>query len=105
MTKTAFDDLTLKKLQTILDDLPKMVKRMGKDGAQVEAFWQDAQDAIKKAKEEDKQLIYGALLLVLLTAKDCTRKFSFDPFKPLRFKCDDIARLLNFERYKKMRNL
>ncbi len=93
-------------LTKIVGDIPALVKKMGKDGEQIKAFWDDAQDALKEAKSDlEKTLTLGALMTVMLVAKDCTRKWSFDPFKPLRIKCDDVARLLNFERYKKLRNL
>jgi hypothetical protein len=106
MSKTILDQDQVLKLTELINGTPALLKRMGKDGAQVEAFWLDAKDKIDATKSEaDKALIYGALMLVMLIAKDCTRKFSFDPFKPLRLKCDEVARLLNFERYKKLRNL
>jgi len=95
----------IKEITTLINDIPNLIKRMGKDGSQIQAFWEDSSDALKKATIEERVIISNALLLVMLVAKDCTRKFSFDPFKPLRIKCDEVARALNFERYKKLRNL
>lgn len=100
-----FTDEQVKKIGQHVQDIPDLIKRMGKDGQQIEAFWQDANDAYKSATAAEKIYISNILLKVMLVAKNCTRKFSFDPFKPLRLECDEIARLLNFERYKKLRNL
>ena len=106
MPKNLLDPNQILQLTTLINDVPNFVSRMGKDGKQIEAFWLDAQDAVKASKtDEEKTLIFSSLMLVMLVAKDCTRKFSFDPFKPLRVKCDEVARILNFERYKKFRNL
>jgi hypothetical protein len=104
--KSFLDPEQILKLNALIADVPNFVKRMGKDGQQIEAFWLDAQDAVKASKtDEERVLIFSSLMLVMLVAKNCTRKFSFDPFKPLRFKCDEIAKVLNFERYKRFRNL
>lgn len=106
MAKNILDPAQILELTNIINGIPDFVKRMGKDGQRVEAFFMDAKDLLGKVQtDEEKTLIYGALLMVTLVAKDCTRKFSFDPFKRLRLKCDDIARLLDFPRYKKLRNL
>lgn len=104
--KNFLDSNQILQVTNLINDIPDLIKRMGKDGKQIEAFWLDAQDTLKQTKtDEERALIYSTLMLVMLVAKDCTRKFSFDPFKPLRFKCDEVARILKFERYKKMRGL
>lgn len=95
----------IKQIGKHVQDLPDLIKRMGKDGQQIEAFWQDANDLLKKAGPEEKLMVSNIMLKVMLVAKNCTRKFSWDPFKPLRLECDQVARILNFERYKKLRNL
>lgn len=96
----------LLELTNLNNEIPNLVKKLGKDGTQIEAFFLDAEDALKESKtDEERVLIIQSLTLVLLTIRDCARKWSFDPFKPLRLKCDDIARVLDFKRYKKLRNL
>ena len=106
MPKTLLNPDQILRLTNLVNEIPDLVKRLKKDGEQIKAFIDDAQDAVNLAKtDEEKMLIFSSVTLVMLKFKDCARKWSFDPFKPARLKADDIARLLSFERYKKLRNI
>lgn len=104
--KTLYTVDQLLKLQELTNDIPKLVTSLGKDGKQIQAFYDDAVEALNTVESlEEKAAILQSLLLVALKVRDCSRKFSFDPFKPLRILCDDIARNCNFKRYKALRKL
>lgn len=103
-TKLLDEDVAIELLKMI-NGIPDMIQRMGKDGKQIEAFYNDVMDKIKVANETEKIMLYNTILLIVLKARDCTRKFSFDPFKPLRLYCDDIARLLDLKTYKALRDI
>lgn len=98
-------------LGTILTEIPSLITKAGKDGQQINAFYLDAKDALTAAGSSaaDQDLIYSTLLLVVLTARNLSIKsfslFNWDPFKPTRLTCDQVAMTLNFVRYKKLRNL
>lgn len=102
--KLPLDINQLNELGNISNGLEGMFKTLGNDGKQIEAFWNDFIDCFKSAKnQEQRELILGVMGMLLIKARSV--KLSLDPFKPVRIQCDDIARLLNFERYKKLRNL
>jgi hypothetical protein len=95
----------------MVDEIPGLVRKFGKDGEKVKAFVEDAREAIDKATtDEQKVALYGALMLVMLMAIEGLRglkRFNIfaDPFKPMRIKCDDVARIMDFKRYKALRNI
>ena len=102
----------LRQLADLIDQIPGLVKRFGKDGQQIEAFVNDAKAAINAAKtDEQKTLLFGSLTLVLLKGYKGVKEFkvynpsTWDIFKEMRLECDNIARAANFEEYKKLRKL
>jgi len=102
----------LAQLIRVINDVPILVARYGKDGQQMEAFVEDVKEAIKATESEEEQvLLFSALTLILLKAVEGIRRFkiwnfgSWDIFKPMRLRCDELARLLDFKRYKALRNL
>lgn len=106
------DSQQIAQLLQALADLPVLVKRFGKDGQQLEAFVEDAKKAVAAAKtDEERAALFGSLTLVVLLALRGVRDFkwfnpgSYDMFKPMRLKCDEVAKIANFVEYKKLRNL
>ncbi len=102
----------LRELLTLVDEIPKLTKKFGKDGEYITAFFEDAKDAINVAStDEEKVALFNSLTLVVLKGIQGTKGFklfnlfNFDPLKDMRLKCDDVARLLDFKRYKALRKL
>lgn len=102
----------LRQLADLIDQIPGLVKRFGKDGQQIEAFVNDAKAAMKGLKkDEDVAILFGSLTLVILKALEGIKNFkvynpsTWDLFKAMRLECDKVAIAANFENYKKLRNL
>jgi hypothetical protein len=106
MPKITFSFDQVNKINDLVKGIPDLRKRLGKDGEQIEAFYEDAKEALLNASgDTERELVLSSLVLVALKARECTRTFSFDPLKPFRLLCDDVARTLNFKRYKALRKL
>lgn len=100
----------LEQLNVIFKDIPALTARFGKDAKQMEAFVQDAKDAAFHNPLMLGEMI-DSLLIVYLKAMEGIRDFkwflpgTWDTFKKARLQCDDIARIMDFKRYKALRNL
>lgn len=93
----------------MISDLPILVKRGGKDAEQVKAFLEDAKDAFDNAKlDEERVALFAGITLVVIKGYAGLKRFNlfnWDPLKAFRLAADDLARTLNFVRYKALRNL
>ena len=105
--------MTADELKYLIDNVGTEITRLKNlpkdDIKRIDAFFLDWKEATLQCKTiDDMQNMMNIPVVLLMIAADCTRKFTlfnWDPFKPFRFKADEIAIAMGFERYKKMRKL
>ena len=89
-------------LANLLTGAARTLGTWGKDGKQVQAFYDDWNDAFNASTLEERQALAAVGLFL---ASKLPRRFSWDPFKPMRIAADDVARQLDFKRYKALRGI
>lgn len=79
--------------------------RMKEDQKRVKLWFQDWEEAIAAAPDDQaKAALYG-MVPALLMKLPMGWTFNLDPLKDFRFLADDFARAGNFQRYKARRKL
>lgn len=89
----------------LLNGAIPMADRLKKDQRQIKAFYDDWKDAVDREENSaNLSTLYGIPTAIAMKMPT-SFSLNFDPFKPARILCDEFARALNFERYKKLRSL
>lgn len=94
----------------ILEDLPRVLSKLGEDGRRVQAFYSDYHEAIEAAMKDPEAAKLLPVLLQIpaaLTAEVALAKKSFawwkgstwDVFKGMRVKALAFAKALGFQKY------
>lgn len=103
----------IRQLADALEGLPALLTRFGKDGKEVEAFYEDFKDAIDALKDDPKNyqilmkipISLGAEALRGVRDFKIWRPSTHDVTKSMRRKAEEFAKILNFKRYKALRNI
>lgn len=97
---------TIQKLSAALQDIPNLVKRFGKDGECIRIFVDEWKEKILATKDvEQIRILLEFVPMLLLKALEGIRTWKFynpntyDIFKPMRIKADEIAEIMGFSKY------
>lgn len=98
-------------IMSMASQVPALLVKYKSDGEEVAAFMDDFKDSLKGLTDEQYAALFEGILLIVLKGVKGVKNFkwyntgSWDVTKEMRLACDNLARTMNFERYKKLRNL